>query len=634
MIVKKSIGAKLMISIAAVLTAMLLIMTFMTQSVASRMMTRQVEQMLDSEGENLSNEVDRQIIMAISLIMSLKANPTIVAFMEKFTDNNTYKDIPEYKNAMSTLDGAMISDIFVSTYIGNEKTGKCIDSEDWQQPDGYDLDSRDWYSQTKQGSGQMFNEPYVDADSGETVVTVSTAVNSAKDGYLGAVAIDIKCGQIIDAINSYKLYKTGHAMLLTTEGNILTSPVKNEMDAKKITGLGPGMAGIAESILKNDSGLEKIVLGDAKNYVSYSRIKDSNMIVAIIAPESEVLEEVRMLVMIIFVTSAAALIAALIVIWLISMGLTKSIKYFSSLFTKIGEGDISISVDANYLKKVDEIGVLGRSAHNMIDMLNRVMSAIVSSSEEVNSSSDRMKQYADGLEGGVEIQRKVSDNLKEISVKLRENTAESSKNAQNSNSLADKAKESALAGNEHMKEMLVSMEDISQAAGEIAKIIKVIDDIAFQTNILALNAAVEAARAGQQGKGFAIVAEEVRNLASRSSTAANETSVIINKATEKTKNGMLIANSTAAALADIVRDIEKTSDIVNNIAKESLEQNDLISDMCNSVQEIEPVVQAIMQSAHDSAEISDILSQQACNLDTEVNRFEIGRNSLRPLLRA
>ncbi len=158
--------------------------------------------------------------------------------------------------------------------------------------------------------------------------------------------------------------------------------------------------------------------------------------------------------------------------------------------------------------------------------------------------------------------------ITEIAAQTRQNAA----NANQANELALNARDNAAQGNEQMQEMLDAMEGINESSANISKIIKVIDEIAFQTNILALNAAVEAARAGQHGKGFAVVAEEVRNLAARSASAAKETTDLIEGSIRKVQSGTKIANDTAQALNKIVEGVSQAAVLVGDIAVASNEQ--------------------------------------------------------------
>jgi len=202
-------------------------------------------------------------------------------------------------------------------------------------------------------------------------------------------------------------------------------------------------------------------------------------------------------------------------------------------------------------------------------------------------------------------------------------TRHNADSAQQANQLAGAAKGAAEKGSARMGEMVKAMGEINASSQEIAKLITVIDDIAFQTNLLALNAAVEAARAGRHGKGFAVVAEEVRNLAARSAKAAKETSELIESSKSKVGNGTEIANQTAAALLEIVEGVTKAADLVGEIAAASNEQAQGIAQVGQGLSQIDKVTQQNTATAEETASAAEELASQASVLQEQVAQFKL-----------
>ncbi len=253
--------------------------------------------------------------------------------------------------------------------------------------------------------------------------------------------------------------------------------------------------------------------------------------------------------------------------------------------------------------------------------ITRIIAGLTEGSEQVTSASGQVSSASQSLAEGATEQaaglEETSSSLEEMSSMTKQNAD----NAQQANTLASEARKAADNGTQSMARMNEAIQEIQKSSDETAKIIKVIDEIAFQTNLLALNAAVEAARAGEAGKGFAVVAEEVRNLAMRSAEAAKNTANMIEESVKNSKNGVDIATEVGKVLEDIVVGIGKTTDLVGEIAAASQEQAQGIDQVNTAVAQMDKVTQQNAANAEESASASEELSAQAASMNEVVNEL-------------
>ncbi len=332
-----------------------------------------------------------------------------------------------------------------------------------------------------------------------------------------------------------------------------------------------------------------------------------------------------------YAMTAAGVLAAVLLValsLLIARAIAGPLVSAVDLARSIADGDLGRQVDARGFGEVGELqralGEMQQALHAIVSQVRETSIGITNAATEVavgnNDLSARTEQAASNLE-------QTAASIEHLTQTVRTNAD----NARQANQLAMSASEVAERGGRVVGDVVTTMESITESSRRIAEIISVIDSIAFQTNILALNAAVEAARAGEQGRGFAVVAGEVRNLAQRSSSAANEIKALITASVGEVDSGARLVREAGSTMGEIVTSVKRVTDIMGEISAATNEQSTQISEVNAAVGQLDQMTQQNAALVEEGAASAESLKEQAGALNGIVSAFNLGAGSNLPV---
>lgn len=548
-----------------------------------------------------------------------------------------------------------------------------IDSSQFTQHDGYlsgadwKIKSRSWYNLLIEKGKVILTDPYEDSVTGKIIVSAICPVykGNTKE-LLGVTAIDFSIDKLSALMKEYKLGETGFYILATNNGQLIYHP--NESYKNKNVSETDMSENIINAIKNKVPGqiVYKSELDNNHGYVS--NVGDTGWIVATGLPEKEFNSTFDSVQNMIIFSFGLAMVIILFLIVMVAIGIVKPLKKLSYVANEISDGNLNVQLN---IKSSDEIGHVATAINKTVLRLNKYidyiseisevlntlaqgdmcivlkqdyageflpikkaledissslsqsLSAINISAEQVSIGASQVADGAQALSSGASEQ---ASSIEELSASINEVYDSAQKNAGNVNTVSKYADEAVFEveeSNNHMKEMLLAMNEIKTTSSEISNITKTIEDIASQTNLLALNAAIEAARAGNAGKGFAVVADEVRNLAAKSAEAARNTVLLIEKSILSVSDGAEIAKNTAKSLEIVSSKTKYIKDIISEIDSASQAQASAISQINQGIEQISSIVQNNAATAEESSASSEELSSQASVLKDEVSKFKL-----------
>ena len=516
--------------------------------------------------------------------------------------------------------------------------------------------------------------PIFSEANGELIIIITVPIFDGGN-VVGTLGATIDADAFQETVASMNSGESGYSYVLNENGQVIAhKDIDFVYDGKNFLKDFAGdkeyssFVSTQQNMVNGKEGSEDYKVLGKTSYISYCPVEDLGWSIATIIPESEVLAPVKALGGFLLVATIISIIIAVALIYIIASSIVNPVKKIIKVTNELASGNLDVKLE---IDRKDEIGDLEASLcslvarlHGYIDYIQEISallrelgngklnlefslsydgefeklkSSLGMTTKMLGEMIGRVKETADQVRGSAQDVSSGSQalaqgateqasSIEELSATINEITSQVQATAKNADDAREASEKSSLAcdeGKAKMEEMVGAMNEISETSGQIGKIIKNIEDIAFQTNILALNAAVEAARAGAAGKGFSVVAEEVRNLAAKSAESAKDTARLIESALEAVEGGSRVAGETVKALERVIDGTRETADLIDSIAEASARQADAIAQINIGIEQVACVVQQNSETAERSASSTDTLINNSDELTDIIGGFEL-----------
>ncbi|ARQ75712.1 chemotaxis protein [Pseudomonas fragi] len=551
---------------------------------------------------------------------------------------------PEPGQVANLLEQKTLSNTFMSVYFGDSQGGFTI-RPDSKMPDGYDPRTRPWYKDALNSSSSSLTKPYIDAATGQMVITIGAPVKKAGQT-LGVVGADMTLQAITDSINALNFNGMGYAFLINADGEILVHPDKS-LVTKNLKDIYP------QDTPAITTDLSEIQVNGKARIVTFAPVKglgSANWYIGLSVDKEQAfaaLSEFRTSAIIATVIAVVSIIALLgLLIRLLMQPLHVMTRAMQNIAE--GEGDLTrrLAVESQ-----DEFGILGSAFNRFVERIHTSISEVASATEQLNEVALRVVSASNSSMLNSDEQASRTNSVAAAINELGAAAQEIARNAAQASHQASDARGLAEEGQQVVERSISSMQQLSQLLGtssghiealndktvNIGQILEVITSISQQTNLLALNAAIEAARAGEAGRGFAVVADEVRNLAHRTQESAQQVQKMIEElqvsargsvstmeeSQRHSQDSVEIANRAGERLISVTERIGEIDGMNQSVATATEEQTSVVESINMDITEINTLNQEGVENLQSTLRACSDLEQQAVRLKQLVGSFRI-----------